>query len=319
MSFEAQLQSLMSWAIPRYVEAYNKMYKCSCRWAGYTPASANQSVVNPSSFGWDFLMMFNCDVAVLLELKYPEFHKGEIRELTFNPHQLAFLSQLEISILVRVCFNTDPEIRHRIQQPSDYEAQILLENIKAVSPTLLSQNSEEAGTNLLDLLDTLLDHTEQRGAGKANIFRDAAARSPSFPARWATISTEIVNLYESGDPPPNLFFVLAGKNGLSAVPGETAAAVLRLLGAPAVKTLRKKVLDIGNIYIECLQSSNQTTAAILKKFHAATDALASLTANVSPTDAHWKQALFGTSAKLQVLLEETTELKEQGLKNGNQP
>ena len=91
--------------------------------------------------------------------------------------------------------------------------------------------------------------------------------------------------------------------------------MLRLLGAPAVKALRKKVLQIGNIYIACLESSHAKTAEILKKFYDATDALAKLTENTSPTNAHWNQALNGTSAKLEVLLDDTKKLQKHGLTN----
>lgn len=305
MSFEAQLQSILSWAIPRFVESYNTANDAKCRWTGYVPANRAQSVVNPAAFGWDFLNFLGSNVALILELKYARSAGSDPVPLLFNPGQLTALRELEKSVLVRVCFNGKPGLAHRSSVPSADDAQDVLGAMRAVSPTRYELGLD-LDKNLLHLIHDLLRCTEGDGEAIATIFKEECARDKSFLDRWHTVGGHIANLLKAGSAPPNLLFFLVERDRLSVLPGESAMLILQFLADAKYAALRKPILKIGNAYLDMLQKDAAMATAIRKIFDEGIEELAKVF-NVyarNPDSKEWHDACNSALATFKTLISE---------------
>ncbi len=303
MSFEAQLQSILSWAIPRFVESYNTANSAECRWTGYVPANRAQSVVNPAAFGWDFLNFLGSDLALILELKYAGAAGNDPVLLSFNPGQLTALRELEKSVLVRICFNGKPGLAHRSSVPSADDAEDFLRAMRVVSPTQ-HELGLDVDKDLLQLIFDLLRCTDGDGEAITTIFQEESARDKRFLDRWHAVGGHIANLLKAGSAPPNLLFFLVGRDRLSVLPGESAMLILQFLNDARYAALRKPILKIGNAYLAMLQKDAAMATAIRKIFDQGIEELARVF-NVyarNPNDKEWRDACNSALATFNILI-----------------
>jgi hypothetical protein len=312
MSHETQLQNIVSWAVPRRVEEWNDDRddrSDPCRWGSYVPSNATQSVINPASFGWDYLLMLDSKVAALLELKYIDASSDTQSKLAFNTGQLEFLQTLEPHMLVRVCFNADKELTHRLAPPNAEEASGVLSSIRAVPPSEANKNGGRgANKTLLALIDGLLAYTEDGGGEHPAIIQ--AAFSKNSLIKWEKLAEEIATTYGSGNLPPNLLFAMAGQQSLSMISGESAKLVLDFLASPAYQQLKHPVHVIGKAYLDCLKSSHQDTATVRQNFDAVIDQLAGLAKQFTffPNDPAWTLARDKAIEEMILLQAETQQI-----------
>jgi hypothetical protein len=309
MSHEAQLQNIVSWAVPRRVEELNGDRGDPCRWGSYVPSNATQSVINPVSFGWDFLLMLDSKVAALLELKYIDESSDTQSKLAFNTGQLEFLQTLEPHMLVGVCFNADQGLTHRLAPPNAEEAKAVLSSISVIRPSEANKNgSLGANKTLLALIDALLAYTEDDGGEHPDIIK--AAFSSNSLLKWERLAKEIVTTYGSGNLPPNLLFAMAGQRSLSMIPGESAKLVLDFLASSSYQQLKRPVHVIGKAYLDCLKSSHQDTETVRQNFDAAIDQLAGLAKQFTffPNNPAWTIAHDKAMADIILLQAETQKI-----------
>lgn len=269
MSFEAQLQNSVSWAVPRYIEHSNRdrAHEEKLSWTSYVPPNPTQSPVNPASLAMDFLMLLDCRWAVALELKYRTFSNRQPNPIAFNPGQKEVLESMEKAMLVCVCFNMTEDLVHRIVVPDGDVAKVVLEEIAAVSPSLVSGNAEGDET-LHSLLERLISLATGGQADAARVLDVPDEEANEFQVRWHLVSQDICEALRTAQPPSNLFIFAAGEGYLSAIPGRHAIAILEFLRGKDYEDLRPHIKVIGKAYLKSVGTSHRYAAKIGRLYHA---------------------------------------------------
>lgn len=229
MSNESQLQNMISWAIPRYLENI-----CGDKeWASFVPSNTAQSTVDPTASGFDVLGIVDA-LTFFLELKSPDFSKDPLL-LTFNELQKEFLAALEASgVPVRVCYHTTVDFVYQSAPPSPKIAVEWLDHIRAALPSKINITKPES---LRTFIDNILKGSQNGEAG------DAGA------ANWTAISQAISDCYANDHTiPSNLLLIVISDRGVRCVPASSVKNIIEFSEIPAVTAMLSTVTKLGRLF-----------------------------------------------------------------------